>query len=56
MEKISLTYIITELRAFRRFIKEGELEDAGSCLAHLETIIKHDLDRELDRAWEAREN
>lgn len=56
MEKISMAYIITELRAFRRLIKEGELEDAGHCLAHLEKIIKEDLDRELDKAWEAREN
>lgn len=55
MERISIAYITNELRAFRRFIREGELEDAGSCLAHLENIIKQDLDRELDEAYEARE-
>ena len=52
MGKLPLTYIINELKAFRKALKEGDLDLADACVSHLENTIIPDLQRELSEAFE----
>ena len=56
MEKLSMEYIITELRAFRKALKTGDLDLADSCVSHLENAILPQLKKELNAAFEKAAN
>lgn len=53
MTKLPMEYITNELRAFRKALKEGDLDTADTCLSHLQNTILPELEAELEQAFEA---
>jgi hypothetical protein len=48
MTKLSMEYMTNELKAFRKALKEGDLDTAENCLSHFEYQILGLLKRELE--------